>query len=122
MEQGLGEARGTAGIGEARQGIGEARQGIGETREGIAEIRKHLAAIGKEIEDLKAAEIAGKSKSLIEGLDRRTKAIAYDIQSTTDDIRQAVESLKMLIESLRENPSDLLFSEPVRDGRERKEK
>ena len=110
------------GLGEARQGIGEARQGIGETREGIAEIRKHLAAIGKEVEDLKAAEIAGKSQSLIEGLDRRTKAIAYDIQSTTDDIRQAVESLRMLIESLRENPSDLLFSEPVRDGRERKEK
>ena len=120
MEQGLGEAR--RGLGEARQGIGEARLGIGETREGIAEIRKHLAAIGKEIEDLKAAEIAGKSKSLIEGLDRRTKAIAYDIQSTTDDIRQAVDSLKMLIESLRENPSDLLFSEPLRDGRERKEK
>lgn len=110
------------GLGEARQGIGEARQGIGETREGIAEIRKLLAAIGKEVGDLKAAEIAGKSQSLIEGLDRRTKAIAYDIQSTTDDIRQAVESLRMLIESLRENPSDLLFSEPVRDGRERKEK
>jgi phospholipid/cholesterol/gamma-HCH transport system substrate-binding protein len=110
------------GLGEARQGIGEARLGIGETREGIAEIRKHLAAIGKEIEDLKAAELAGKSKSLIEGLDHRTKAIAYDIQSTTDDIRQAVDSLKMLIESLRENPSDLLFSEPVRDGRDRKEK
>ena len=110
------------GIGEARQGIGEARQGIGETREGIAEIRKQIAAIGKEIKDLKAAEIAGKSKSLIEGLDRRTKAIAYDIRSTTDDIRQAVDSLKMLIEGLRENPSDLLFSEPVHDGRERKEK
>lgn len=108
------------GIGEARQGIGEARQGIGETREGIAEIRKLLAAIGKEVEDLKAAEIAGKSQSLIEGLDRRTKAMAYDIQSTTDDIRQAVESLRMLIESLRENPSDLLFSRPVRDARERK--
>jgi phospholipid/cholesterol/gamma-HCH transport system substrate-binding protein len=127
VEQGLGESRQgigevRQGIGEARQGIGEARQGIGETREGIAEIRKHLAAIGKEIEDLKAAEIAGKSKILIEGLDRRAKAIAYDIQSTTDDIRQAVDSLKMLIESLRENPSDLLFSEPVRDGRERKEK
>ena len=110
------------GIGEARQGIDEARQGIGETRKGIAEIRKLLAAIGKEVEDLKAAEIAGKSQSLIEGLDRRMKAVAYDIQSTTDDIRQAVESLRMLIESLRENPSDLLFSEPVRDGRERKEK
>lgn len=113
VEQGLGEAR--HGIGEARQGLGEARQGIGETREGIAEIRKLLAAIGKEVENLKTAEIAGKSKSLIEGVDRRTKAVASDIESTTDDIRQAVESLRMLIEGLRENPSDLLFSRPVRD-------
>jgi phospholipid/cholesterol/gamma-HCH transport system substrate-binding protein len=116
----LAEGKADSIISTVEQGIGEARQGIGETREGIAEIRKLLAAIGKEVEDLKAAEIAGKSQSLIEGLDRRTKAMAYDIQSTTDDIRQAVESLRMLIESLRENPSDLLFSRPVRDARERK--
>ena len=106
------------GIGEARQGIGEARQGIGETREGLAEIRKMIAAIGKEVDDLKTAEISARAQNLIEGLDRRTKAMAYDIQSTTDDIRQAVESLRMLIEALRENPSDLLFSEPVSGGRE----
>lgn len=117
----LAEGKAESIISTVEQGLGEARQGIGETREGIAEIRKLLAAIGKEVEDLKAAEIAGKSQSLIEGLDRRTKAMAYDVQSTTDDIRQAVDSLRMLIESLRENPSDLLFSEPVRDGRERKE-
>lgn len=127
VEQGIGEAR--EGIGEVRQGIvetrqglGEARQGIGETREGISEIRKLLVAIGKEVEDLKTAEIAGKSISLIEGVDRRTKAVVSDIESTTDDIRQAVESLRMLIESLRENPSDLLFSRPVRDVRERGER
>jgi uncharacterized phage infection (PIP) family protein YhgE len=107
------------GLGETMQGIGEARAGIGEAREGIAEIRKLLAAIGKEVADLKTAEIAGKSKSLIEGVDRRTKAVASDIESTTDDIRQAVESLKMLIEGLRENPSDLLFSRPVRDSQEK---
>lgn len=117
----LAEGKAESIISTVEQGLGEARQGIGETREGIAEIRKLLAAIGKEVEDLKAAEIAGKSQSLIEGLDRRTKAMAYDVQSTTDDIRQAVDSLRMLIENLRENPSDLLFSEPVRDGRERKE-
>jgi phospholipid/cholesterol/gamma-HCH transport system substrate-binding protein len=108
------------GLGEARKGLGEARQGIGETREGIVEIRKLLAAIGKEVEDLKAAETASKAKNLVEGLDRRTKAMASDIESTTDDIRQAVESLRMLIESLRENPSDLLFSQPVHDSRERR--
>jgi phospholipid/cholesterol/gamma-HCH transport system substrate-binding protein len=116
----LAEGKADSIISTVEQGLGEARQGIGETREGIAEIRKLLAVIGKEVEDLKAAEIAGKSQSLIEGLDRRTKAMASDVESTTDDIRQAVESLRMLIESLRENPSDLLFSRPVRDARERK--
>lgn len=113
LDHGIGDAR--KGIGEAREGLGEARQGIGETREGIAEIRKQIAAIGKEIGDLKTAEIAGKTKNLIEGMDRRTKTVASDIESATDDIRQAVESLRMLIESLRENPSDLLFSRPLRD-------
>ncbi|MBM4313980.1 MAG: MCE family protein [Deltaproteobacteria bacterium] len=103
------------GLGEARQGIGEARAGIGETREGIAEIRKLLAAIGREVGDLKTAEIAGKPKMLIEEIDRRTKAVAADIESTTDDIRLAVESLRMLIEDIRANPSDLLFSRPLRD-------
>jgi phospholipid/cholesterol/gamma-HCH transport system substrate-binding protein len=113
LGQGLGEAR--QGIGEAKQGIGEARAGIGETREGIAEIRKFLADIGREVGDLKTAEIAGKSKMLIEEIDRRTKAVATDIESTTDDIRLAVESLRMLIEDIRANPSDLLFSRPLRD-------
>jgi len=127
VEQGVGEARqGVSefrqGVGEIRQVVGEIRQGIGETREGIAEIRKILAAVGKEVGDLKTAEISAKSQSLIENLNRQTKTMAYDIQSTTDDIRQAVDSLRMLIESLRENPSDLLFSEPVRDRREGKEK
>jgi phospholipid/cholesterol/gamma-HCH transport system substrate-binding protein len=103
------------GLGEARAGVGEARAGIGETREGIVEIRKLLAAIGRQIEDLKAADIAGQSKSLIEGMERRTKAVASDIESTTDDIRQAVESLRMLVDGLRRNPSDLLFSRPARD-------
>ena len=127
VEQGLGEARQGINetrqwIGEVGQGIGEARRGIGETREGIAEIRKLLAAVGKGVEDLKAAEIAGKTQNLIMDLDQRTKAITYDVQSTSDDIRLAVESFRMLIESLRENPSDLFFSEPARDRRERKGK
>lgn len=125
VREGLGEARqgfeeARQGIGEARQGIGEAREGVGETRQGIAEIRKLLALIGNEIRDLKSAEIAGKTLGFIEGADRRTKAVAADIESTTDDIRQAVESLRMLIEELRENPSELLFSRPVRDDRERR--
>jgi phospholipid/cholesterol/gamma-HCH transport system substrate-binding protein len=113
MERGIVEAR--QGIGETRQVIGEATQGIGEIRQGIAETRQLVVAITAEMEKLKAAETAAKAKSLIEGLDRRSRAMAADLNTTTEEVRQAAQSLRMLIERLRENPSDLLFSRPVRD-------
>ncbi len=119
VEGGAKEAR--QGIGEAREGIGEIRRGVGAAREGITEIRQLISLLEREVKDLKTAELSSKSQRLIEGVDRRTKEMAYDFQATADDIRQAVDSLKMLIESLRENPSDLLFSEPVRDRGKRKE-
>ncbi len=100
------------------RGLGEARQGIGESRQGIAETRQFVAAVTSEMEKLKAAETAEKAKSLIEGLDRRTRMIAVDLDTTMEEIRLAAEGLRMLIERLRENPSDLLFSRPARSDRE----
>ncbi len=107
------------GVGEVRQGLGEARQGIGESRQGIAETRQLVAAVTSEMEKLKAPETVAKAKSLIEGLDRRTRMIAVDLDTTMDEIRRAAEGLRMLIERLRENPSDLLFSRPVSGDLER---
>ncbi len=100
------------------RGIGEARQGVGESRQGIAETRQLVAAVTTEMEKIQAAETAGRARNLIEGLDRRTRTMAADLDTTIDEFRQAVESLRKLIERLRENPSDLLFSRPVRDDRE----
>lgn len=101
-------------IEEVERGLGEARQGIGESRQGIAETRRLVAAATAEMEKIKAAETAEKAKSLIEVLDRRTRTMAADLDTTTDEIRQTTESIRMLLDRLRENPSDLLFSRPVR--------
>jgi chromosome segregation ATPase len=120
VRQGIGEAR--QGVGEVRKGFAEARQVIGETRQGVAEIRKLLATIETEVRELKAAEISGESRRLIEGLDRRTKLMTADLRQTTADVRDAAEGLQMLIDRLKENPSDLLFSQPLRDNRERGER
>lgn len=97
------------------RGIGEAREGIGESRQGIAETRQLLGAVKAEVGGLRAAETAAKAKTFIEGLDRRTRTMAADLDTTTEEIRQAAKSLRMLIERLRENPSDLLFSRPIHD-------
>jgi phospholipid/cholesterol/gamma-HCH transport system substrate-binding protein len=103
------------GLGEARQGINEVRQGLGEARQGIAETRRLVAAVKEEILNLKTAEIGGKAERLVDGLDRRTRKMAADIESTTDEIRQAVENLRALLDRLQQNPSDLLFSRPAGD-------
>ncbi|MDD4997061.1 MAG: hypothetical protein PHI99_02855, partial [Syntrophales bacterium] len=56
---------------------------------------------------------AEKAGRLIEGLDRRTRGMSADVERTTDEIRQAVDSLKLLLDRLHANPSDLIFSRPA---------
>jgi phospholipid/cholesterol/gamma-HCH transport system substrate-binding protein len=113
----LEEAR--LGLHEARKGLDETRQGLQETRKVIAEVRELVVVFKDEIKNLKAAEIAGKAGRLIDGLDRRTRGMKEDVERTADDIRQAVESLKLLLDRLHANPSDLLFSRPVGENGER---
>jgi phospholipid/cholesterol/gamma-HCH transport system substrate-binding protein len=119
-QRGLEEAR--RGVGEARQGVGETRQGLGEVRQGIAETRDLIATVKAEIVNMKAAELAGKADRFVVGLDRRTRRMASDIESTTDDIRQAVEHLRALLDRLQQNPSDLIYSKPAGDGGEEGER
>ena len=49
---------------------------------------------------------------LLDGLDRRTRVLTADVESTTEEIRLAAENLRLLIDRLRDNPSDLIFSSP----------
>jgi phospholipid/cholesterol/gamma-HCH transport system substrate-binding protein len=114
----LKEAR--DGLSETRQGIAETRQGIAESRQGIVETRQLVAAIRAEIKNLQAGETVGRMNRLMEGLDKRTRRVTSDFESTIEEIRQAVESLHLLLESLRDNPSDLIFSSP-RQGNELRE-
>jgi hypothetical protein len=58
----------------------------------------------------------------MEGIDRRTRGMKTDFERTTEDIRQAVDSLKLLLDRLQANPSDLIFSRsPVDEGPQRGE-
>lgn len=113
--------------------IDETKQGVQETRRGIAETRELVATLKDAIVNLKTAELSERAAGLteratgltdradrlVDGLDRRTRKMAYDIESTTDDIRRAVEHLRALLDRLQENPSDLIFSKPRGDEGER---
>jgi DNA repair ATPase RecN len=100
----------------------EARQGLQESRKTIADARELVAAVRGEVKNLKASETADRAGRLLEGIDRRTRGMKTDFERTTEEIRQAAESLKLLLDRLQANPSDLLFSRPtVVDGPQRGE-
>lgn len=99
--------------------LNETRQGIGETRQGIAETRRLVADLREEVASLKTGEIAERTNALLAGLDRRTRGMSADMEETTEEVRQAADSLRHLIERLRENPSDLIFSRSRNDDAKR---
>ena len=95
---------------EARQGLQGAGQGLQESRKAIADVRELVAAVKEEVKNLKASETAERAGRLMEGIDRRTHGMKKDFDRTTNDIRQAVEKLNLLLDRLQANPSDLIFS------------
>lgn len=101
--------------GQVEEILLEARQGLQETRKAIADVRELVAAVRGEVKNLNAAETAERAGRMIEGIDRRTRAIKIDFERTTDEIRQAAESLKLLLDRVYQNPSDLIFSRPPVD-------
>lgn len=104
----LAEAK--QGLQEARQGVEETRQGLLESRKTVADVRELVAAVRGEVTALKAAEITDRAGRMLEGIDRRTRGMKTDFERTTEEVRQAVESLKLLLDRLQANPSDLIFS------------
>jgi hypothetical protein len=85
---------------------------LAETREGVQEARRLMVLLQEQLKGLKLAETVEKSDRLVEGVDRRTRRVASEVEAAADEIREAALSLRLLVERLEENPSDLLFSKP----------
>jgi len=120
LDQGLRRIDRIMAEGRVEGVLEEARQGLQESRKTIADARELVAVVRGEVKNLKASETADRAGRLLEGIDRRTRGMKTDFERTTDDIRQAADSLKLLLDRLHANPSDLLFSRPpVADGPQR---
>jgi phospholipid/cholesterol/gamma-HCH transport system substrate-binding protein len=102
-------------IDETKQGLAETRRGIAETRELVATLKEAIVNVKTGELSERAAALTDKADRFVDGLDRRTREMASEIESTTDDIRQAVEHLRALLDRLQQNPSDLIFSKPTED-------
>ena len=83
----------------------EARGTIVDTRALIGKIREDLDA-------MKLVDSAGKANQIVAGVDKSVREMTFDLKNTADNLQRASENLDILIDKLRDDPSDLLFSRP----------
>jgi phospholipid/cholesterol/gamma-HCH transport system substrate-binding protein len=93
---------------------------LNETRGTIADTRALIGKIREEFDQMQLAETVGKTNRIVAGVDQSVREISQDLRMTTDNLQKASENLDILMDKLRDDPSDLLFSRPPPvSGRER---
>ncbi len=83
-----------------------------ETKNSLVETKNLISSVRKEVESLKLADTADKANQLVEGIDRRSRAITTELRDTSENLQQASETLQILLDRLNTTPSDLIFSSP----------
>ena len=91
---------------------GKIEEVLTEARNSLVEAKNLIAGVRKEVESLKLADTAEKTNQLVEGIDRRSRAITTDLRITTENLQQSSETLQNLLDRLNATPSDLIFSTP----------
>jgi len=95
---------------ETRGLITTTRQDISAT---LAETRGLILSARQEIEAMQLPRQAAKAGEAIEALDKSSRSIALELQDSAENLRTTSEALKSLAESLKNNPSELIFSRPA---------
>jgi len=83
-----------------------------ETKGTIVDTRALIGKIREELNQMKLADTAGQANRIMAGVDKNVKDITYDLRNTMDNVQRASENLDILMDKLRDDPSDLLFSRP----------
>ena len=83
-----------------------------ETRGTIADTRALIGKIRVELDEMKLADSVGRANQIVAGVDKSVRDITYDLKNTADNLQRASENLDILMDKLRDDPSDLLFSRP----------
>jgi phospholipid/cholesterol/gamma-HCH transport system substrate-binding protein len=83
-----------------------------EARGTIADTRALIGKIRDDLDAMKLVDSAGKANQIVAGVDKSVREMTFDLKSTADNLQRASENLDILIDKLRDDPSDLLFSRP----------
>lgn len=85
---------------------------INNTREAVRDAKTVIGKVNKEIEGMNLAETSDKANRLVDQLSGRTRVITSELIVTSENLRRATENLEQLMERLRADPSELIFSKP----------
>jgi phospholipid/cholesterol/gamma-HCH transport system substrate-binding protein len=83
-----------------------------ETRSTLVEAKTLLATVRNEVQSMKLSETGEKANKMVEGIDRRSRAITTELRVSSENLQQASETLQRLLERLNTTPSDIIFSSP----------
>lgn len=83
-----------------------------EARGTIADTRALIGKIREDFEGMKLVDSAGKANQIVAGVDKSVREMTFGLKNTADHLQRASENLDILIDKLRDDPSDLLFSRP----------
>lgn len=86
---------------------------LAEARQALAEARSLISALNSEVKGIRLKDTAAKANQMMNDLDRTARTSAVDIQTATENLRRASESLDRLLERIEANPSDLFFGKPA---------
>jgi phospholipid/cholesterol/gamma-HCH transport system substrate-binding protein len=83
-----------------------------ETKGAVTDARKLIASVKDELHALKLPDTAEKANRMVDVLERKTRAISFELEATSETLRQTTDTIDQLVDRVRSTPSDLLFSKP----------
>jgi phospholipid/cholesterol/gamma-HCH transport system substrate-binding protein len=86
---------------------------IAEAKQALTEAHSLITKLSRDVKDMRLKDTAAKANQVMDAMDRTARTSAVDIQTATENLRRASESLDRLLERIEANPSDLLFSRPA---------
>ena len=86
---------------------------VNETMEVLSDAHQLIEQAKNDIAVLKLQEKADQTDTILKDIDKKSKAITYALQDTSENLRVTSENLQKLSDNLTRNPSDLFFSKPA---------
>ncbi len=78
----------------------------------MTDTRKLITSVQDEIHAMKLPDTAAKANRMVEGLEKRSRAITLELEETSENLRRTTDTIDQLMDRVRNTPSDVLFSKP----------